>query len=448
MDYLIYKDEKKPALGQCVDIDGSDITIIPEKDRHIAEETKHIRMSEVWANLGKSPKGGVVHGVRVEPYVRTIRSNRWGDIHVFRNLSKKEAKILRDSLDEVYDLLDEQGLTGFLPIELEIRGTVKRGPSYMTGLYYPRKDIDKMVIMVPDMEDETMIRETIAHESGHGVSFRVMNHDVKAKWVKEYGNCVNLSSYSKKDIKAMYDLLLEYDGVNAALRELSEESDRNLMRGCLRHLAREWKMTRSDITHLVRAGMMDKDMWPQHPMDLRSHMKVLITEYSMKNSEEFLCRGVQNPPPQVRSASEANQEPDEGDHRNKEWVMDGTVWTILGIALGILLIAGPAVISYSIGFQDGSKEAREFLLPKLSSSTLDRSSRLANNEGGVWIIGGDIYVLDKKANMIRVYDRDTGREDPNKSFSLKKKRSKDLKDMATAAIKEGRCTPNTNRAMT
>lgn len=291
MDYLVARvTEKRKALVRAKAPASKDedwpiqVVVSNEKQDSDEAETFEVELADVLANLGEYPQDGSVHGVKIEPWHETIRHKFWGDIHIYREMKAKEKDHLVAHLDRCSAGLKNKHLDGFLPIRMEIR---PRKGSY-AGHYKSSKDIDEIVLHPKDMVEDTGY--VIFHESGHGVWFRQLSTESKARWVKLYHQCVKL-------IKANPDtankLVIDFCSSRVSIKDFKanlRDTDSSLFDEMLGWARKVHRLRKEDFDTMISAGW-GEELQAYFPTGdiMISEIESVITDYAMKNPDEFFA---------------------------------------------------------------------------------------------------------------------------------------------------------------
>lgn len=289
-DYVIGRDTKKNYLTQVSSVTDTVVYGHVDKDRAYNPQQIEFPLSDILAHLGKRPPPGNAYGCVVEPYVTTLVHQDWGNVHWFAWTSKQQKIAIKSSLDSVARLLKRRGLFAFVAdgrLELEIRP--QKGK--YAGMYHYRikdgESQDRMILR--PHEEHPSVDYTVAHESGHGVWYRMLKPSQHARWIRLYHSYTRMLEFSTHDIRKLRDSYIE-DSVHVAdFRGQLEEAQVLLFDNLVSGLCANTRLTKRHLDVLADNQALDtiKEVWPQHIED--SDFEIAVTEYGTKNPEEFFA---------------------------------------------------------------------------------------------------------------------------------------------------------------
>lgn len=291
-DYAIIRVRRKPTL--CLVLNPKsckavvDASLVDDDPVNFTYEEE-----DVLAGLGPEPFHGKVIGVDVAPYRKTIRTEQFGPIHLFRKVPKKEMAALRDAMKIVYGRFKKQASVAFLPL-YQTRILPKKGK--YAGSYTARTKsgdvFDVMKIHPETLQDPIFNEYLVAHEFAHGLWYRCVPPDIRAKWTALYQKRMKLSLIKEKHLQELCEAVIGYEGgVRDYMKEVADDEEKLVVKEVLAYFKRYHSMAASDVDVLI---MYDSgriaSMWPTRAM--LSEARPDISQYSMKCVEEFFAEAV------------------------------------------------------------------------------------------------------------------------------------------------------------
>lgn len=249
---------------------------------------------DVISNLGSKPKSGTTYGIKVEIFNRFLDTN-FGKVATFVSLDKASRKEIISEYNKAYKILSDLGLLSFTyTLDNEIRD--KSGK--MCGNYLAAKNLDysdKLTYFAHSERGDLSIAEVILHESAHGIWHRLIQQDsVKSKWVEDYSKFIEVESVSDKSIKSHLASLIatgnSFSDYKRDLKLNGDELDQVLFNGIIKYFK---EARRLSVKELDYVALYDKDflqsIWPIHAQDLSIVKQNPISEYAMKNVQEYFA---------------------------------------------------------------------------------------------------------------------------------------------------------------
>jgi len=294
-DFCIARIEKNTMLVKIISTDNQMVSAITVKDMPYINP-KDIEFDSVYivANLGPRPPLGTVFGVSVEPFLKSFDNDFWGRIHYFHRLSKIQRSNLAKGLNKVQAKMAKLK-PQFIPLDLEIRA-----PKGMYAGHFQVKTIrdgeneDTLNILTLKPKEEWNVADYdyfLCHECAHGIWAHMLTNRVKARWIRAYWETVKLTSASDKDIRILLKKLTKSGLTISEFYKELEEDDIPLYDACLAYIKDYHSLTIKELNILISAGDGVGDMWPKSNLELFDQ-EALITEYSMKNVDEFFAEAM------------------------------------------------------------------------------------------------------------------------------------------------------------
>lgn len=289
-DYLIVETpKKKKELVKASVYDEYEGRGIIERTV-LADETEYLEFAQtnVITNLGQRPLVGKVHGVTVEPWIKTFET-AIGDCDVYYRPTdpKVFTKMVTAGADKMMKLLTEWKVKDLAPVQLEMRLAKGKKAQGMHHAYKGRGELD---IIVCRPQDQYTMDYLLAHEFGHAIWTHKLNNKVKARWIKKYHTAVSVDEVDAKTCaRLLADMLEVDDSMPSDFAGQLEEEDAGPFNTILSWISSHHGLRTQDLDVLRSVGDDDKisEVWPTHVT--MSDMEVMITEYGMKNVEETFC---------------------------------------------------------------------------------------------------------------------------------------------------------------
>ena len=283
-DYVVVSSPKKALVLASSESQGE------IKPSFYVEEPTLIdfKPEDVVANLGTSPMIGTVFGCKVEPLVRTLVHESFGDVHFFYKPVKAFRQALWDSLDFAYEQLEKHNLTEFMPCTLEVRQPSGKYAGYYK---YSGRDIsEKPDVLCVKPADISAINYVVLHECGHGVWFRQLRSSKwRARWVKLYHKAVSVVEIETKEVMRILKGIQEQDdtGLVSDYRGQLSEDDQRIFDACTAYISDYHNLDVKALDVLFQSGDDLTSLWPTvvHVSDMSTH----LTEYAMKSPEEYFA---------------------------------------------------------------------------------------------------------------------------------------------------------------
>lgn len=291
-DYIIVRYRGKSVL--CFVLNGKSCRAVLEKTLHLDEpENITYENENVQCNLGPNPQNGKIYGIDINPYRNTIETKTFGPIHIFRDVPKKELSELRKAMKSVYQKFEKEASTAFLPL-WQIHILPKKGK--YAGAYYAKSkgsEVWDQIKLHPDTFSDPLYNEyLIAHEFAHGLWYRCVPINIRAKWMNLYQKRRKLSSIGQKDLDGLYKDLMRYEGsIRDYSKEVSDDEEKLVIKEVMNYFKRYQSMSQDDVEMMINHDSSKlADMWPTRA--LLSETRPDISTYAMTKVEEFFAEAV------------------------------------------------------------------------------------------------------------------------------------------------------------
>ncbi len=291
-EYVIVEMDKRKELI-LVTTAGEDSRGILESTRVTGENTVvDFDSTQVMSNLGARPKLGTSYGVKVEPFVKTFETDL-GDCDVY--FLPAHPKAFKEEVEEaaasMASLLKQWKVAELAPVQLEMRytkGTKTR------GTFHALKGRGELDLIVCRHQDG-LLPYLLTHEFGHSIWFRKLRNSIKAKWVRKYHTGAVIEEVDSKTCQGLMQDMLDYEDMlpSEYTGALDEESAAAYER-CLVWIEYNHGIRPRDLDILRLDEDVDKieELWPKHVTV--ADMETLVTEYGMKDVEEFWAESLAN----------------------------------------------------------------------------------------------------------------------------------------------------------
>ena len=288
-DYIVGDDSKKKWLMQVTSVNDGIVYGNLEANRAYNPQQGEFRIDQVIAILGPKPALGSTYGVAVEPFIRTLVHSEWGDVHFFVDLKPEMKTQLKGALDEVAKKLKAKRLFSFVKhgnMAMEIRQPKGKWDGMYAFKHEKTEPADRMMLRPKGVNQMNYV---LAHESGHGVWYRLMTKKMHSRWIKLYKSYTKAQEFSAADIRRLRDDYIK-DSVHVKdYRGQLEEDHAILFDNLIGQLTSNSRLTVKHLDVLSETGDLEviKDAWPMHAED--SDFDVAITEYGTTSVEELFA---------------------------------------------------------------------------------------------------------------------------------------------------------------
>lgn len=247
---------------------------------------------QVVSNLGARPKLGSSYGVKVEPFVKSFDTDLGQcDVYFLPAQPKAFKEEVEEAATGMAALLKQWKMSVLSPVQLEMRytkGTKTR------GMFHALKGRGELDLIVCRHQDG-LLPYLLAHEFGHSIWFRKIRNSIKAKWVRKYHTGAIVEHVDSKTCAALMRDMLDYeDMIPSEYAGALDEEDASAYERCLAWIEYNHGIRPKDldVLRLDDDEAKIEELWPQHVTV--ADMETLVTEYGMKNAEEFWCECLAN----------------------------------------------------------------------------------------------------------------------------------------------------------
>lgn len=287
--YVVGHDGKRNWLMQVSSVNDDMVYGHLDSNRAYNPQQGEFNKKNIVAILGEKPVAGNAYGCLIEPYLQTLVHPDWGNVHWHVSMPKADKLALKSALDSVAKTLKKEKLFSFVSagsLELEVRPPKGK----YTGMYHfvnkNNEALDKMVLR-PKMG--VPMNYVIAHESGHGVWYRLLSKRQQARWISLYKSYTKIKDFEPHHLRKLRDSYLADSVPINDFRGQLEEDQVLLFDNLISTLCGNTRLTRRHLDTLAETGLLDtiKELWPVHVDD--SDFEIAVTEYGTKSPEEFFA---------------------------------------------------------------------------------------------------------------------------------------------------------------
>lgn len=287
--YVIGNDGKKNWLMQVSSVNDGMVYGHLDSNRAYAPQQGEFMLKQIVAVLGDKPAPGSAYGCTIEPFCRTLVHPEWGNVHWHLQMPKTEKLALKNALDSVAKKLNRAKLFAFVAegaLELEVRPPKGR----YTGMYHYKikngENLDRMILR-PKMG--VPMDYVVAHESGHGVWYRLLTPSQHARWIRLYHSYTKMQEFEPHHLRKLRD---DYIADSVPVRDFRgqlEEAQVLLFDNLISTLCGNTRLTTRHLDVLAETASLEtiKESWPTHIED--SDFEIAVTEYGTNNPEEFFA---------------------------------------------------------------------------------------------------------------------------------------------------------------
>jgi len=285
--YVVFASGKSYSWGLVTRATETEVQGTVHKGMPYTEEVFDIRVKDVVAVLGRRPPIGTAYGCYIEPWLYTVESPVWGDIHVFTKLDNETKTAVQKALGRAAAKLKSAGLTGFLPIDIEIRAPKGKYAGKYHWFSSPEKR-DRMILHPADWSTGLYI---VLHESAHGIWFNLMSKKQRAQWIALYHSYLTVTACDAETVRGLRDDFTGQSGEHVKdFRGQLAEDVAPVFDLCIEHVTSYHGLSVTNVDALIDAdsGALLKPMWPTSKV-LKTDYEYPISEYAMKSPEEFFA---------------------------------------------------------------------------------------------------------------------------------------------------------------
>jgi hypothetical protein len=287
--YVVGNDGKKNWLMQVSSVNDGMVYGHLDVNRAYAPKQGEFTLKQIVAVLGEKPQSGNAYGCTIEPFVRTLVHPDWGNVHLHTWIPKTESAAIKKALDSVATKLSKRKLFRFVEegaLEIEVRPPKGK----YTGMYhYKIKNGENLDRMILRPKVGIPMDYVVAHESGHGVWYRLMSPNQQARWIRLYHSYTKMKEFEPHHLRKLRDDYIADSVHISEFRGQLEEAQVLLFDNLISTLRANTRLSANHLNTLAETGMLEtiKESWPTHIED--SDFEIAVTEYGTTAPEEFFA---------------------------------------------------------------------------------------------------------------------------------------------------------------
>ena len=248
---------------------------------------------QVMCALGDAPEQGTLYGVKVEPFLKTVETEKYGPIHFFRYMKPREKEALKTAMRAVYEFYQKNISVDFLPLNgLFIRNAKGKYAGSYKAMTRANEWKDQITFHPKDFSDANYNVYLVAHEFAHGVWFRCVPHRVKAKWIKLYDKRMRLNEITEDYLTDLCKSIISYEGgMNAYIKEVADDEEREVIKEIITYFKKHHGLGRDNVELLIEYDSEKlAKIWPH--VALLTEKRVDISQYATTKVEEFFAEAL------------------------------------------------------------------------------------------------------------------------------------------------------------
>ena len=240
------------------------------------------------------PPAGKVYSCKVEPFVKAMKANKWGNIYYYRHLTDAEQSNFNRALDYSYrKFIKPNKISHVLPINLEIRPNT----GALKGYYCKKNKVSEHAICLCPISfvgsgNSKELQWLVNHELGHPLWTIYLSDEYKEKWVRLYHDFCVIDELTTDDLKAAHALFKESGELPSEHRKGLEDKPKVIFNAIFKYIKEKHKLK---IIHLdLMVGQETSNLsefWPKNRLHL-SEMKVPVSKYAGKAPVEMWCESM------------------------------------------------------------------------------------------------------------------------------------------------------------
>ena len=296
-DYLIIDFNGKNKLGKVASAKSdkkSGTIILEEALGRDGELREKFSRDDIVANLGTSPKPGKAFGVSIEPYKRSLEHKKFGQIDLYLDLSDKHTTRLFKGLDAAYKLFKKNASVDFLPLgkNLELRNNSGKMVGKYTFRQKKNENQDTMLLCPVDFRDPTYNLYVLCHEMAHGLWFRCVPSNVKARWIKLYESRMVVRDVPKGSLKGLLREVKNYQcDIKSYMKDAADEDTTLILKDVSKYIKRLYRLSERELFLACSEdpSLIDA-VWPSRAQ--LSEPQADVSEYALHSTPEFFAEAL------------------------------------------------------------------------------------------------------------------------------------------------------------
>lgn len=279
-----------PILFKVTEVNGNTFNGIPEKIRFYKPRSESLSASNVYVNLGPTPKAGKVYGCSTNDiYIGRQKWDNWGKICFFYKCPKETVVALKKAFARAFLILQKYKLDGYINPENCIWKIVG-GKNKYAGMFEMSKHPDSiphLFTIYPDVIDKNKYVYCILHEFAHYLHSTIeMGSHLNAQWIKLFSTSVKRSDISKQECLEYLNRLFTDNCFPGDLKSSLDEDDTLKYKWVLRWINQQHGLS---VAELNAIWDNDKEyirkVWPDISISYKD-LAPIISEYACKNYRE------------------------------------------------------------------------------------------------------------------------------------------------------------------
>lgn len=296
-DYVLVStaDHKTPFLIKVSGTDMDKVRGVDSRFPHIQKLRLNVEVakSDVFLNLGPSPKPGHAYGVDTSNLYRGYKDHKYfGPIHFFYPISKDKRKSLFTAFNILHKKLTKLGIQRIVEDDVVYEVRHKNGGGSMLGMYVRTKleDAPNRLIFRPEKVPESEYVYVLAHELAHHLHFTYCdNPKVNSAWIKLYNSSIKQSPVDKSTSSTLLNQLVKSQERPSQFAKavLEDDEEKLAYSWILRCIKQTHGLSAKDLDQLAEAGFQDEiqRVWPARVVP-KKELNPVISTYACKNFRE------------------------------------------------------------------------------------------------------------------------------------------------------------------
>lgn len=293
-DYVVAKHQGKHKLVRV--LSNRDDMIRGKHEFKDQEIDLEFETGIVKANLGPDPQIGSVYGCKTERLIDVTATKPIPVVEWYFNAQDESKEQVHDGILGGAKLLKKHGLHAILKVvkaKITFNTATKLKGKTLLGTYSAKgaSDENPDVLMIKYHPDAVpFMPYLICHEAGHGIWYRLMPQQIKARWIVQFW---------ERSVVTEIDADTVAEAIKMCVREksvwLSDQDLQSALDSALANISAATGVRWQDLQLLldtnVPAAKAILGPWRQYP-SADGERDMLVTDYSKTNVEEFWCESL------------------------------------------------------------------------------------------------------------------------------------------------------------
>jgi hypothetical protein len=183
-------------------------------------DSVEIHHRDIFVNLGDNPRMGTCYNVWVEPVVNCFNFKGYGSVF---NYVPKMPEVVKERLSRAFPAALARVRRLGPQCDWEMLSEIRNPKDKKDGLYhYKPRGRDILTYYNYPQEGRAVVK-TVGHELFHGVWYRHLSAESRAKWIDLFERCVSVRDVSPKMIQRMLRDANQSGGLRVYLKEAEPE---------------------------------------------------------------------------------------------------------------------------------------------------------------------------------------------------------------------------------